>query len=246
MMGAGDIDGRQLVVGIVGGMGSYATVDLFQRMVDAFPAERDWEKPRMIIDNYSTIPSRVKAILYGEKVEEVIDCMSASANNLIRSGATVLLFACHTSHAFLPKVMERIPRRRIDILNLLAMCRDECSRQGYSKVKLLASEGTVETDIYGKAFSGTDIEVMPPDGLELVQIRALIEDVKRNQISEKSLEEFRALVTQNEVPVILGCSELPVLWRKCMKSGASIETPVTDPLQNAIEYISEKYYRSNV
>ena len=28
------------VIGIIGGMGSYATIDFFRRLVDAFPAEK--------------------------------------------------------------------------------------------------------------------------------------------------------------------------------------------------------------
>lgn len=239
----GENDNRQLVVGIVGGMGSYATVDLFRRMLEAFPAERDWERPRIIVDNYSTIPSRVRAVLYGEQVEAVIDCMSDSANKLIRAGATDILFACHTSHIFLQKVIERLTKQQVNILNLITMCRDECAGRGYSTVKLLASEGTIKADIYGKIFSGLDIEIMLPDDKELVQIRGLIEDVKQIQITGESLERFKALIMKSEVPTILGCTELPVLWGKCVKNGISIQTPVVDPLQNAIECIAEKYYR---
>lgn len=244
-MRVNDIDHRHLVIGVVGGMGSYATVDLFRRMVDAFTAERDWERPRIIVDNYSTIPSRVRAVLYGEKVEDVIECMSESACNLIHAGATDILFACHTSHVFLQEVMERIPKQQAEVLNLLTMCRDECSKQGYSKVKLLASEGTIQTNIYGKTLSDLGTEIISPDDIQLVQIRELIEDVKQNRISNRSLENFKALVMQTDVPTILGCSELPVLYGKCMSVGISIETPVIDPLQNAIEYLSEKYYRIN-
>lgn len=55
------------VIGIIGGMGSYATIDFFRRLVDAFPAEKEWERPRIIVDNYCTMPSRVRAILYNER-----------------------------------------------------------------------------------------------------------------------------------------------------------------------------------
>ena len=62
---------KDYVVGIVGGMGSYATVDFFKRLVDAFPVEKEWDRPRIIIDNKCTMPSRVRALLYGEKREEL-------------------------------------------------------------------------------------------------------------------------------------------------------------------------------
>ena len=60
---------KEMVVGILGGMGSYATVDFFRRLIEAFPAEKEWDRPRVIIDNNCTMPSRVRAILYHENEE---------------------------------------------------------------------------------------------------------------------------------------------------------------------------------
>ena len=37
------------VIGVVGGMGSYATLNFFGRLLDAFPATKEWERPRIII-----------------------------------------------------------------------------------------------------------------------------------------------------------------------------------------------------
>ena len=56
----------QQTIGIIGGMGSYATLDFFSRLLAAFPAEKEWDRPRILIDNRCTMPSRVRAILYGE------------------------------------------------------------------------------------------------------------------------------------------------------------------------------------
>ena len=57
------------VIGVLGGMGTYATIHLFKQYADVFPAEKEWERPRIIIDNRYTMPSRVRAFLYKEKVE---------------------------------------------------------------------------------------------------------------------------------------------------------------------------------
>lgn len=40
-----------MIIGLVGGMGSIATVDYFRRLIDAFPAQKEWDRPRIIIDN---------------------------------------------------------------------------------------------------------------------------------------------------------------------------------------------------
>lgn len=67
------MDRGEFVIGVLGGMGPYATVDLYKRLVDAFPTEKDWQKPWILIDSYSTIPSRVRALLYGEKNGGIIE-----------------------------------------------------------------------------------------------------------------------------------------------------------------------------
>ena len=74
-----------MVVGILGGMGTYATVDFFKRLADSFPAEKEWERPRMIIDNHCTMPSRVRALLYREKRKELVD-------DLVGSGERKMIF----------------------------------------------------------------------------------------------------------------------------------------------------------
>ena len=46
------------VIGVLGGMGTYATIHLFREYADLFPAEKEWDRPRIIIDNRCTMPSR--------------------------------------------------------------------------------------------------------------------------------------------------------------------------------------------
>ena len=58
------------VIGIVG-LASQATSHFFKRIVDAFPGEKDWDRPQVIINNDCIIPSRVRAILYGENDDRI-------------------------------------------------------------------------------------------------------------------------------------------------------------------------------
>ena len=70
-------------IGIVGGMGSYATLDFFRRILDAFPAEKEWDRPRIVIDNRCTMPSRVRAILYQEEKETIVKEMEDAVRGLL-------------------------------------------------------------------------------------------------------------------------------------------------------------------
>ena len=71
------------IIGILGGMGPMATVDLFQKIVLNTPANSDQEHFRIIIDNHPQIPSRVEALLHGGE---------SPAAKLIESAILLLFF----------------------------------------------------------------------------------------------------------------------------------------------------------
>lgn len=114
-----------LIIGIVGGMGSFATLDFFRRILCAFPAVKEWERPRVLIDNYCTMPSRVRAILYNERKQELICDLCESVKNLLRSGANKIIFACNTSHVFIPEVTARVPECANKIIHIIDSCAAE-------------------------------------------------------------------------------------------------------------------------
>lgn len=225
---------ERLIIGVLGGMGPYATVDLYKRLVDAFPTEKDWEKPRILIDSYSTIPSRVRALLYGEKTEELLECMTSSLRGLINAGANKIIIACNTAHVFLPDIIKRVPESEELILNIIDLCAEECKMEGIQAVHLLASEGTIQSGIYENVLSKYNITVNLPETDELKTIRELIEDVKQNRISDMSLMKFSGLIKEKKCPVILGCTELPVLYGKCTGMDILHCNDIIDPLQSVI------------
>ena len=103
---------KSQVIGVLGGMGTYATIHLFRQYAEVFPAEREWERPRIMIDNRCTMPSRVRAALYGEDREQLISEMSDSVSHLIKSGCDRILLACNTAHLFLSDLYDRVPEAK--------------------------------------------------------------------------------------------------------------------------------------
>ena len=54
--------GRESIIGILGGMGPYATNFFLKRMIDLTPVRVDKDHFHTIIDNNVKIPSRTRAI----------------------------------------------------------------------------------------------------------------------------------------------------------------------------------------
>lgn len=219
-------------IGILGGMGSYATCDLFRRLIDSFTAEKEWERPRIIIDNNCIMPSRVRAILYNEQEEELIFQMSNSINQLVSAGAEIIIIGCMTAHYF----RSRLPHQEkiLDILNITYNMIG--TKYNFNeKIMCLCTEGSVKTQIWGTALSG--YRLVYPDNKDMVKLRKFIEVVKQNKITDKIIKEFREYINSlSENYVILGCTELPILYNKdCNMS----QKEIIDPIEIAIQYLKK-------
>ena len=65
---------RETIIGILGGMGPYATNFFFKRFLDITPVNSDKEHFRTIIDNNVKIPSRTREVKYNEQspVDDIV------------------------------------------------------------------------------------------------------------------------------------------------------------------------------
>ena len=233
---------HKYVLGILGGMGTYATIHAFQQYAEIFPAEKEWERPRLIIDNNCTMPSRVRACLYDENVDQLVNEMTSSINQLIRAGVTNIILGCNTSHIFLPKVYERIPEAEKLVINILDECVYAVQKAEKTNVYLLAKEGTIKSGVYESKLSNVNIKCEYPSENDYQKLRLCIEAVKQNKYTEEVKDTFVDFFS-NKDSVILGCTELPILFERFKQTILSQNENLTvyDPLFLAIQCAKEKY-----
>lgn len=229
---------KNLVIGVLGGMGTYATIHLFQQYAEVFPAEKEWERPRIIIDNRCTMPSRVRAFLYKENVDELVNEMVESMQNLVTSGCNRIILACNTSHLFLDRIYEKNPFLKNNVIHIIENCVNKIQEEGLKEVFLLGSEGTIESQIYQKALQNKSIKCIVPEENEYKIIRSCIEAVKQNKYNEDVKDTFIELVNRYDA-CILGCTELPILYEKYKDSIDGSRT--YDPLLLAVKKLKEEY-----
>lgn len=232
-----------MVIGILGGMGSYATLNIFERILALFPAEKEWDRPRILIDNNCTMPSRVVAALYGTDREKLVREMSSSVKNLIQSGATHIFLACNTSHIFLDEVYQNVPEAKGKIYSIIECLAKDISDLGINEsLALIATEGTLETKIYQTVFVPYNITVIQPDKEKFALMRELIEAVKQNNLTHEHCQKFISLIKSfNLKNVILGCTEFPVLYSKFKAEIDSTGIKIYDPLESTIQLLHSMY-----
>ena len=229
---------NDFVIGVLGGMGTYATINLFNEYAKVFPAIKEWDRPRIIIDNRCTMPSRVRAYLYNEKVDELVNEMSESMDYLTKAGATRIILACNTSHLFLPKIYKKVPELEGKVLNIIENCANMINKDNIKEVYLLGSEGTIDSKIFQKELEKYKIICNVPTEEDYQTLRDIIEAVKQNNYTDDTREKFLSLVNRSKY-VILGCTELPILYDK-YKDGITCEKTY-DPLKLALEELHKEY-----
>ena len=229
---------KEYIIGVLGGMGTYATIHLFEQYARVFEAEKEWDRPRMLIDNRCTMPSRVRAYLYDEKVDELVGDMTESLSNLINVGCTRLVLACNTSHLFLPKVYENLPEAEDKIVHIIKTTVDQIVEDGIKEVYLLGTEGTIDSGIYQRALEEKGVKCLAPEESEYKDLRECIEAVKQEKYSEEVRQLFAKLINRHEY-CILGCTELPVLYEKYIEDVNCKK--VYDPLMMVMQILKAEY-----
>ncbi len=89
---------KNLLVGVLGGLGPEATVDFMARVLALTPADSDQDHIHLLVDQNPNVPNRQEAILRdGENPSPAIVAM---AKRLEAAGCDLLVMPCNTAHAW--------------------------------------------------------------------------------------------------------------------------------------------------
>ena len=200
------------VIGIAGGMGPEATLDLFKKIIKMTPATCDQEHLRVIIDNNPKIKKKKKAIFEGG--EDPTSALVETARNLEHSGAQLLLIACNAAHYYYREITNGVS---IPVLNIMDETAAYCRRKypSISSFGLLAGSSTVELGLYAKAFERIQRVVVAPKGKEQKKVLRCIYKIKAGDLGPAVKTELLGIVENlshnGAEAVILGCTEIPLV-----------------------------------
>ncbi|WP_282926603.1 aspartate/glutamate racemase family protein [Helcococcus kunzii] len=201
-------------IGIIGGVGSLATVDIFNKIVENTFAENDQENIPVLIYNNPKIPDRTKSILHdGESpVEEIVN----TGKILEKMGADLLCIPCNTAHYYF-NILEN--SFNVPLLNMIDITVDYVKEKKYKKVCVLGTEGTIKSKIYHNKLLENNIENYIFDNKFLDRLTFIIYDVVKKNNFNIGIGDFENLLkdmaNKNDIDVfILGCTELPVVFER--------------------------------
>ena len=213
------------IIGILGGMGPEATVELFRMIIELTPAKTDQEHFRILIDNNPKVPDRTAGIR-GDG-EDVLPVLVDSGRTLQDAGADFLAIPCNTAHYWLEELRQSLSIPVIDMVGeaALAVSRHTPSIES---VGLLATTGTVEVGLYQQALNVNNIRVLLPDEEEQNRVMEAIYKVKAADYTGKEniVNIGDRLIAQGAGGIVLGCTEIPLLVGQ-----DDFKCPVINPLE---------------
>ncbi len=215
-------------VGILGGMGPAATVDLMQKVIDATPAKRDQEHVPMIVWNIPQIPDRnvyIAATAEGKSGLYPSPCpaMCDGAKALAAAGAEAIVIACNTAHYWADEIAAAA---NIPLIHIADAALAGLQRAELDNAMLLATNGTHQLGLYEKRAARFGITLARPDDLSQTRIMAVIALVKAGHIAEARAEMLTTLdqlSADGTKMFLLGCTELPLVVRGTPFEAKSID-----------------------
>jgi aspartate racemase len=226
-------------IGIIGGVGPYAGVDIIRKIFDNTVAKTDQEHLDLYLTNLpARIGDRTAFLLNGG--ENPVQGLFESLEKLASIGATVIAIPCNTAHA--PAIYDELAKRvqsTIANLKLLNMVEETCNQisrcypQG-GKIGLLATKGTHAVGVYRQYLDQyPSLELVEPDDEGKERVHQAIYDTEYgikavSPVSNKAIDvlqkESDRLVERGVDVIILGCTELPLALQEGM-----VRCPLVDP-----------------
>jgi len=197
------------MIGILGGMGTQAGLDFCNKLTMLNRGKIDQKYPLFILYNKSDIPGRPENL---HKYNKVLKSLVKGCLLLQNSKCRFIVIPCNTAHYWYNDLQKKI---KIPIINMpkevYLHAKNNCKKN--SKIGILATEGTLKTNIYNKFFYKKFTLVSPNKTLQINSVNKAIKYVKMGKIknAEKAIKPaINYLIKMKCNKIILGCTELPI------------------------------------
>ena len=219
----------QAIIGVVGGVGPFAGVDLVRKIMAHTRASADADHlPVVLVSMPADIPDRSRFILQGD-VPNPAYALADAIGKLAHMGADIIAMACNTAHArpILDVIRQELDRfkRPVEFVNMIDQTVAFVGEHypTVERIGVLSTTGTYRTGVYMSAFESAGYHVVAPDEATQEQvIQPVIYDphygikAQADPVTDRArqivAEQIDMLQQTGAQAVVLGCSELALAW----------------------------------
>lgn len=196
-------------LGLLGGMGPAATVDVLDKIVKATPATRDQEHIPILVRCIPQIPDRTDALL--GRGPSPLGGLVQGAADLRQWGAQILAIACNTAHHWYAPVQEAFGGPVVHIADAVVQALQERGNSG--PVGIMATSGTMASGFYQHRLESSGFEVLvPPPADQSSLVDHAVARAKAGEWDEARYAARSAahrLLRRGAKRIVLACTELP-------------------------------------
>jgi aspartate racemase len=222
-----DILSDKKTIGILGGMGSVASVNLYDQIIkkaqQEYGAKEDHEFPPIILYNLPLVGLGASGI--SESNTDIVKSqLIDGVGKLEKWGSDFIVIACNTVHKFHKEMQESI---NIPVVNILDETADEVWHAGYRNVGVVSSNSSNRWGLYKEVLERKGINAISMSEEQGQKVEQVIADVMTGLHLGKDRDVLKSVVVDLEKRgaegVILGCTELPLVLNQ-----EDVETKIFD------------------
>ncbi len=202
------------LIGVLGGMGPAASVDLYAKIVAATRARGDRDHVRVMIDGDPEVPDRQAAI--AGTGPSAAPAIVAKAQRLKAAGADVLVMACNAAHAYRADVERATGLPFVSLVETAVDAAVDGAPEAHT-IGLLATPATLDAGLYTEPAARRGRQLVSPDELRdgRKRLMDLVWRVKAGETGSETREEMAVLaaelVAAGAGVVIAACTEVPLV-----------------------------------
>ena len=215
------------LIGIVGGIGPKAGESLHASILANTRAVRDSDHLPVVLYTNPAIPDRSEFI-FGDSTDNPAHGIVQSLLRLVEFGAAVLAVPCNTAHS--PVIWDVVEAdlsgaaEDYELLHIVDLTVDSLvhDHPSTSHVGLLATTGTVATEVYQRALSHRNVRTVLPTELSQGHIHEAIYHpdwgikAQSSPVTPQAIDALEAaalrMIADGAEAVILGCTEIPLAF----------------------------------
>ena len=200
-------------LGIVGGVGPLATMFIGEMIVRRTKAYKDQDHVNSIITNNTGIPDRT-AFIMGDSADNPVPIMISDMAKLTSIGAEIIIIPCNTAHTFYEELQQGTT---VPVIHMIRETMKRAAAEGAVKVGVLATTGTVTSEVYQQAAKEFGLEpVLPSKEIQEKVMSIIYENVKAGKAADR--DKWRDIENYMEAQgcdrIVLGCTELSIVKKE--------------------------------
>ena len=199
-------------LGVLGGMGPFATSVFFERVIDRTKAGKDQEHLDMVILNHATLPDRTESIMNNVK-QPFLQLIKQDIVILEQAGVAHIAIPCNTTHYFYEDIQAIT---NIPVIHMIkSTVQHVHKRVGNNKrVAVLATDGTIKSNVYQEEIMEAGMQLHELEDTIQKKVMDIIYHVKsNNSFKTEALDVIiDQLVHHHHCDIIiLACTELSTI-----------------------------------